>query len=265
MRTHPRLLFPPLVAILLLSGLLASGCRALAIPGSAEAGVTFSTAQATGPRDARCLNSGGESAAHELINLRERIVVIGGGSNPIPDAEWPAFTPRLPWRKNINRNLQFRDSCFYRSPDSPADCTGAACQIERTYRGYTWIDLTRVDAIDCYPTPDAGCNDDGSVEAGAFALSITRKCHRLVFSDSAYVLTDERGQQYVMHATERPTPTADDPALVLPADWTLQQVSLATPLTLLPFGGGDNCYHLVGRDNLGQGYHQFTFAGATYP
>ncbi|MEM7134400.1 MAG: hypothetical protein AAF702_49480 [Chloroflexota bacterium] len=41
--------------------------------------------------------------------------------------------------------------------------------------------------------------------------------------------------------------------------------SLDEPVEVLPFGGGDHCYHNVMHDNLGQGYHQYVFAGGTYP
>jgi hypothetical protein len=34
---------------------------------------------------------------------------------------------------------------------------------------------------------------------------------------------------------------------------------------LLPFGGGDDCYYNVIRDNLVQSYHQIAYAADVYP
>jgi hypothetical protein len=50
-----------------------------------------------------------------------------------------------------------------------------------------------------------------------------------------------------------------------PDGWALAKVTLDEPLEVLPFGGGDDCYHNVLRDNFGQGYHQNVFAQENYP
>ena len=43
------------------------------------------------------------------------------------------------------------------------------------------------------------------------------------------------------------------------------RVTLEEPLAIPPHGGGENCYHNVLRDHLGQTYHQYVFSEATYP
>jgi len=75
-------------------------------------------------------------------------------------------------------------------------------------------------------------------------------------------MTDPTGNRYVMHATESGTPSLD---ATLPDGWSLQLTELSDPLEVAPFGGGNHCFHNVMRDNLGQGYHQYVFAGETFP
>lgn len=240
---------------------LLAGC--VNLPTTAETGVSFSTVQSEPPANSTCLNPKGEAGlAKELINARERLVVIGGGANPISDEDWADFAPRLPWQKNVNRHTMFSDHCFYRSPAAPADCEGDACAITRTYQDHTWIELSAVHGIDCFPTPDAGCGSN-SVDPGAFSIAVTEKCHQLIFEDEIYELVDDRGNHFVMHATAAGAPDTENVAL--PPGWTLTRVELDEPLEILPFGGGDGCFHNVGRDNLGQGYHQYIFADAVYP
>jgi hypothetical protein len=65
-----------------------------------------------------------------------------------------------------------------------------------------------------------------------------------------------------MHATNDGMPTTD---VVLPTGWTLTTQTLASPLTVHPFGGGDRCFYNVIRDSKLQSYHQLSYAGATYP
>ena len=60
--------------------------------------------------------------AKELINQKEMIVVISGGSNPIPLDKWVDFKPSLPYKKNIDRHLLFQQTAFYRSPNAYVNC-----------------------------------------------------------------------------------------------------------------------------------------------
>jgi len=231
-------------------------------PTSEEAGISFETIASTRPVDSTCLNEAGEAGlAKELVNLRERVVVVGAEPNLMPDDMWADYSPRFPWQKNINRNTLFDDHCFYRSPGVPVDCTGDECTIMRELDGYTWLELSAIEAQDCLPTPDAGCSAD-SVEPGAISITVTSKCHQIIFTNEIYELVDPAGNHYVMHATDTGTP---DLNAAIPDGWTLTRIELDEPLEVLPFGGGDNCYHNVLRDNLGQGYHQIFFAETQYP
>lgn len=138
---------------------------------------------------------------------------------------------------------------------------GEACRIIQEIDGYAWMELSIVDSQDCLPSADAGCAASG-VDPNAISVTVTRKCHQLVYEDEIYELVDPAGNRYVMHATDTGAPDLD---VALPDEWVLTKVTLDEPLEILPFGGGDACYHNVLRDNLGQGYHQYVFADETYP
>ena len=83
-----------------------------------------------------------------------------------------------------------------------------------------------------------------------------------MFADSIYQLTDNKGNYYVMHATETGKP---DTTVNLPIGWSLKKVILKEPLIISPFGGGNECYYNIVGDHLGQGYHQYIFADKFYP
>lgn len=82
-----------------------------------------------------------------------------------------------------------------------------------------------------------------------------------MFADSIYQLTDNKGNYYVMHATETGKP---DTTVNLPIGWSLKKVILNEPLIISPFGGGNECYYNIVGDHLGQGYHQYIFADKFY-
>ncbi|MEM7798305.1 MAG: hypothetical protein AAF633_03865 [Chloroflexota bacterium] len=84
----------------------------------------------------------------------------------------------------------------------------------------------------------------------------------MIYEDEIYDLVDPSGNRYVMHATAGDAPNLNPG---LPNGWTLSRTVLEEPLEILPFGGGDHCFHNVLRDALGQGYHQYDFAKASYP
>ena len=74
-------------------------------PTSAEAGVSFQTVASSRPAGDDCLNKAGNAGlAKELINMTDRVVVVGVGEGSMPDAEWADFKPSLPWMKNIDRH-----------------------------------------------------------------------------------------------------------------------------------------------------------------
>lgn len=249
------------LSALLLLALLVSGCGGL--PDMDRSGVSFATQPVERPDLSQCLNNqGGAGLAKELINVRDLVVVIGGGPDAISDEAWADFSPRFPWQKNLDRNTMFTDHCFYRSPSAPADCTGDACRVLIPYRDYSWVELSRIVGVKCFPSGDAGCRDDG-VDPGAFAITTIEKCHQIVYEGEIYELADDRGNRFVMHANETGAPNLTDVAL--PPGWQLNRIDLDEPLEILPFGGEGACYHNVGRDNLNQGYHQTIFAKERYP
>ena len=93
-------------------------------------------------------------------------------------------------------------------------------------------------------------------------IKTIQKCHTVLFTDSIFQLSDNKGNYYVMHATEN---GKVDTTVSLPRGWTLKKMILKEPLIISPFGGGNECYYNIVGDNLGQGYHQYIFAGKYYP
>jgi hypothetical protein len=240
--------FPAVAALALAS------CMTISLPTAVQAGLRFDTKPEAIPANIEWTNIG---KAHELINIKELVVVVGGGTNQISDADWEKYQPPLPWMKNIERNLLFTDTFFIRSPSAPEDATGEKRSIVREISGYTWIELAQPVAVDFVPA--AQKTDIVKPAAGHLAIKTIRKPQILRFTGSIYQLTDGRGNFYAMHATETGTPSLD---VALPAGWTLRKSDLAEPLVIAPSQGG--YYNIVG-DCLGQGYHQYIFAGSTYP
>lgn len=231
-------------------------------PTSEEAGLSFQTVTSSRPAESTCLNNAGAAGlAKELINIRENVVVAGVGASAMPDDEWADYSPGLPWQKNVDRNTMFTDHCFYRSPMAPVDCQSDECREDREVDGYSWVELSVINAQDCFATGDAECSALG-VDPGAISVTVTSKCHQITFEDEIYELVDPAGNRYVMHATDTGTPDLNPE---LPEGWTLSRTTLDEPLEVLPVGGGESCYHNVLRDNLGQGYHQYVFADDQYP
>lgn len=242
--------------LLMISGavLAISSCMTVSLPTAAEAGLRLDTRPEKTPEDMHWTRVG---KAHELISVKELVVVVGGGARPISDADWEKYRPPLPWMKNIERNLLFTDTFFIRSPYTPEDAAASERYTVREISGHTWIELAQPVAVDFVP---AGQKTDILRPApGHLAIKTIRKPQILRFSGSICQLTDGRGNLYVMHATETGTPRMD---AALPAGWTLRKMDLAQPLVIAPSQGG--YYNIVG-DCLGQGYHQYAFAAPTYP
>lgn len=225
--------------------------------------ISYQTTQTARPAGSSCI--GGDDSpgvAKEIINLETDDIYVAGGANAMPDDVWEGYTFRLPVFKNSTRNLLFQGSCFFRSPDALADCTGDACFTIDELFDYTWLKLTTIAGQGCFPDAN-GCRGD-VVDAGYISISTIAKCHEITYDsgETAYVLSDGMGNRYVMHATATGTPDLN-PAL--PDGWTVEAMTLDAPLVLLPFGGGDSCYYNIVRDNLVQAYHQFEYAQASYP
>jgi len=229
-------------------------CMTISLPTAAQAGLRFNTTPEAVPADIVWTHVG---KAHELISVKELIVVVGGGSNPMSDADWEKYTPPLPWMKNIERNLLFTDTFFMRSPYTAEDATGEKRYTVREISRHTWIELAQPIAVDFVPADQK--TDIVKPTPGHLAVKTIRKPQVLRFTGSIYQLTDNAGNFYVMHATETGTPSLD---VALPAGWTLRKVDIAEPLVITPSQGG--YYNIVG-DCLGQGYHQYIFADPVWP
>ncbi len=225
--------------------------------------ISYATTQTQMPEGALCAGGSDESTgvAKEILNLETDYIYVGGGSNAMPDEVWANYRFNLPILKNSTRNLLFDGSCFFRSPDAAPDCQGEACFSIEEIVGYTWLNLTQIAGQSCFPDA-SGCSAD-VVNPGYVSVNTIAKCHAITFEGPViYELSDGQGNLYVMHATATGTP---DLNATLPAGWTLSERTLDAPLELLPFGGGDACYYNVVRDNLVQSYHQYAYAGETYP
>ena len=220
-----------------------------------EAGLHFSTEKSKLPD---VLNWKEIGFAKELINQIEWIVVISGSSNPIPLEKWDDFKASFPYTKNIDRHLLFQQTAFYRSPNTDANCKGADCIKVQEYKGYTWVEMAKPICVDFV----GGKTDMIKPEKGHLVIKTVQKCQTVMFTDSIFQLTDNKGNFYVMHATEK---RKVDTTVNLPSGWTLKKINLKEPLIISPFGGGNECYFNIVGDHLGQGYHQYIFASKFYP
>ena len=234
-------------------GFFLSSCS---FPTTPEAGIKYSTQTAFQlPKNIEWREVG---LAKELINVKEKVVVISGGSNPLPISEWEGFKIRFPWKKNIDRHLLINKTALVRSPNAYSNCNRSDCLIEREYKSYSWIELAQPLAVDFIPTK----TNILKPEEGYLVVKIIKKCQILRFENEIYQLTDNRGNYFVMHATEKEEPNLD---VILPDGWTLNKVSLQEPLVILPFGKKEDCYFNIVGDHLGQGYHQYKYANEFYP
>jgi hypothetical protein len=220
-----------------------------------EVGLHFSTEKSKLPDT---LNWKKIGFAKELLNQKEMVVVISGGANPIPLEKWDDFKPSFPYKKNIDRHLLFQQTAFYRSPNTDVNCKNEDCIKQRKYKNYTWVEIAKPICVDYI----AGKTDILKPEKEHLVIKTIQKCQTVLFTDSIFQLTDNKGNYYVMHATEAREPNLD---AVLPKGWTLKKVFLKEPLIISPFGGGNECYYNIVGDNLGQGYHQYIFADKFYP
>jgi len=196
--------------------------------------------------------------AKEIINISEQFVFLSRGDNPIPANEWDDFKLTFPWFKNIDRNLMFDKTYFYRSIGRPVDCE--YCEVVIEQKGYTWTKLAEIIGVSYVPK---GVVDDGPGPGHLFIQTIN-KC-QLVYFDAGrtvYDLADNQGNVYIMHATETGNPTAE---VELPEGWSISTRVLSEAFILAPFGGGDDCYFNIVRDHLGQGYHQYKYSSLKFP
>ncbi len=224
---------------------------------------TYNTTIVSGkPTGAGCINRDGQPAiAIELIDLGEDKVYLAGGTNPISESEWDATRVGFPQMKNSKRYIMFDDNCLYRSPGAAMDCQGEACFTFVEQYGHSWFVLNDLSGQGCYPD-SSGCSGD-VVKAGYVSITTIDKCQEITFNGPTInELVDDRGNRYVMHATDDGQPDLE--GVALPNGWHLSQVELDAPLTIQPRGEG-HCYYNIVRDANLQSYHQYTFADALFP
>lgn len=217
-------------------------------------------------------NEGGEApgTALEIQNELTGTIYRDGGDDPIPRDVWDMLDTDLPgpFVKNSTRNLLFQETEFLESPSASED--GELIFID--YLGYTWLELAQAVAAGLYQGNGMGMPFESGfpvIGPGEATVSIIDKPQTLTFSDpTAYILTDEWGNRYVMHATaaESPEELAALVATVeLPAGWTVAETALPEPLAIAPSDSEAGAFYVIIRDNTDNAYHQFDFSGAAQP
>ena len=88
------------ICTILLFSFLFNSCS---FPTSEQAGIKYSTQPAFQvPEDMKWRKVG---LAKELININEKMVIISGGSNPLPLNQREELKVRFTWQKNIDRHI----------------------------------------------------------------------------------------------------------------------------------------------------------------
>jgi hypothetical protein len=232
---------------------LVSGCS---LPSATEANLSYPTTPALeAPANIDWKKPG---LAKELINLKEQVVLLSGGAQPIPPEVWSEMKVRYPWTKNIDRHVLIDQTALLRSPNAPVDCKGEDCLTFREFKGYSWVELAEPLAVDFIPSK----TDILKPEPGHLVVKTIKKCQVLRYEKDLYQLSDNKGNAYAMHATENGPPNLN---AHLPEGFTLQHLTLDTPLVITPFGESGDCYFNIVGDHLGQGYHQYQYGADRYP
>lgn len=239
------------IALALITGPLMS-CQSL--PSSKQTRLAYRTTNAPLPTQLHWVKIG---VAHELINANRKVVVISGGDHPITDKQWEAYSPPLPWRKNIERHLLFSETAFLHSPDAEM-----GAKVVEKISGYTWVQLAKPVAVDFIPAGEK--TDLLKPACGHLVLKVIKKAQVLKWSGPfIYQLSDGKGNDFVMHATQ--DSSGPNLRVLLPKGWTLKRIAIDKPLIIAPFGSGDQGFYNIVGDCLGQGYHQYRYANQFYP
>lgn len=210
------------------------------------------------------------------------------GDTEIPEAVWEAgYEPPSPYVANTTRNLQFNQSHFIASPGAPDGTT----TYVTTSDGYTWASMSQaINAMWPYNAADySGLSGINAFYAGNLVttpadgvvkVTANYKAQDMKFwaneggapSDdemavplTRYFVTDQWGNEYIMHASGQDDPDAVAAAFdaaVLPAGWSKSVRTLTEDLILNPAEGSDGSYHyLVFRDSADNTYHQVSWSG----
>lgn len=216
------------------------------------------------------LDGEAQGTALEIQNELTGTIYRDGGEDPIPRDVWDMLDTELPgpFIKNSTRNLLFQETEFLESPSATED--GELIFID--YLGYTWLELAQAVGAGLYQGNGVGMPFESgfpTIGPGEATVSIIDKPQTLTFSDpTAYILTDEWGNRYVMHATAAESPE-DLAALVaaveLPAGWTVAETVMPEPLAITASDSEAGAFYVIIRDNTDNAYHQFDFAGTGQP
>ena len=166
------------------------------------------------------------------------------------------------WSLNTPRNLQFQTNCFFKSPSTPTSCESGDCIVNRAIKALndtTWAELALNVCAGYYPSGDTDIAL-GPAPEGQMLVAPISKCQNMTFEGpTEWILTDEFGNDYIMHASGANTTDAVNEAAetaVLPEGWSLKQIDLDEPFTIFPdMDDEGNCYYTVVRDSSDNSYH----------
>lgn len=203
--------------------------------------------------------------ALELMDLASDVVYVAAGDDPISQEEFNSIKVSLPFLKNTNRHLLFNESCFFSSPTNDlSDCSGMSCFSFRTFLSHSWLAMAGAYQQTCFPSSN-GCRLD-AVDPGFVSITTINKCQVVTFlGPHIYVLSDGKGNKFVMHATKDGIVRAENGVNVqLPSGFAIEREFISQPLILYP-RGENSCYYNILRDNEVQSYHQFDFSSNSSP
>lgn len=210
-----------------------------------------------------CSTSGeGETQALEIQDVTTNIIYASGGDNPMTYDEFITYSsPVGKWSLNTPRNLQFESNCFFKSPTTPTDCTDECIEYisVKALNDTTWGSLALNVCVGYFPSGDTDVAL-GPAPEGQVLVSPISKCQNMTFAAGPqYVMTDQYGNSYIMHASGANTTDGVADAVqsaVLPDGWSIAQETLEEDFTIYPdMDEQGNCYYTVVRDSADNSYH----------
>lgn len=165
------------------------------------------------------------------------------------------------WSLNTPRNLQFESNCFFKSPTIPTDCTDACIEYTdiKALNDTTWGSLALNVCGGYFPSGDTDI-ELGAAPEGQVLVTPISKCQNMTFAAGPqYVLNDQYGNMYIMHASGANTTEgiADSvESVILPEGWSIEQETLDADFTIYPDMDEDGtCYYTIVRDSADNSYH----------
>lgn len=204
-----------------------------------------------------------ESQALEVQDITTTMIYAAAGDNKMTYGEFSTYPPQVGiWSLNTPRNLQFQENCFFKSPTTPMSCSAEDCIVNKAIKALndtTWGELALNVCAGYFPSGDTNITLGPSPE-GQILVAPISKCQNMTFNGpTEWVLTDEFGNDYIMHASGANTTEGVDEAAktaVFPEGWSVKQVDLDEPFTIFPdMDDEGNCYYTVVRDSSDNSYH----------